>query len=316
MEDQKPSTVDIDLDALISDVDDKEVPRVVESLENDLRQGGLVGTSDAFGDDIKVEDGERSLLNSNEGSNLTSQGQNGGSSIPGGEMYNPTTDSATPGDNLKATDIKSESMELGETIMNHYGQDDGAGQISGRPIKTEGIPTSSSSVSTSEGSTVPSIPSIPSSSSNGDPMDQPATQSKPVPSSLDTSQIPQASSSSADTTESIISPTAAFKNLPNAVTLNNFAQESAKQALNNLVQEKGLNMEQIWGHVVKLKQFLTSLMQLASGRGNSVKRAVESNVHKLMVCFRLHSYWRTALNDLIWYGFFTGKSVNRRRICW
>jgi hypothetical protein len=65
--------------------------------------------------------------------------------------------------------------------------------------------------------------------------------------------------------------------------ISNHAQELAKQALNQVIQQKGLDKDMIWELVSKLKRFLNNLIQMASKKGATVKQAVESNVSKLMV---------------------------------
>jgi transcription initiation factor TFIID subunit 4 len=64
--------------------------------------------------------------------------------------------------------------------------------------------------------------------------------------------------------------------------ISNHAQELAKQALNQVIQQKGLDKDMIWELVSKLKRFLNNLIQMASKKGATVKQAVESNVSKLM----------------------------------
>ena len=78
------------------------------------------------------------------------------------------------------------------------------------------------------------------------------------------------------------------KLLQNQAALNSYAQESAKQALNDVIQKRGLDADTVWEMVSKLKRFLNNLMQLASNRDSSVKQAVESIVHKLMVLLAVH----------------------------
>ena len=87
--------------------------------------------------------------------------------------------------------------------------------------------------------------------------------------------------------EGLLSPNSKTKSSTSA-QISNHAQELAKQALNHIIQQKGLDKEKIWEFVSKLKRFLNNLIQMASRKGSTVKQAVESNVYKLMVSLSLY----------------------------
>ena len=301
----------LDLDALMnSDIDEKAVSSMVDSLDCDVKsqatqemdveasggQNRTDGTTESLNEDKSAVEQRNSL------SAMNQNGGNMGSAV----VLEPAREAPTSSMSLgpKAPEpaagsdpvVKSEAPEsvLSTIGVNVNGpppslQHDppgsqekaGAGggdNMSGRVTKTEGLSTQLSSTSVT-----PATHSTPQLGSGNGPQPGPVNGNSGAGDA-----VPQLSSSDPPAPSSAVEEAVSVeglsgKLLQNQAALNSYAQESAKQALNETIQKRGLDADKVWEMVSKLKRFLNNLMQLASNRDSSVRQAVESIVHKLMV---------------------------------
>ena len=300
----------LDLDALMnSDIDEKAGSSMVDSLDCDVKaQASREMEAEASGGRNHTEGTTESLNQDRrtveQVNSLSSMNQNGGK-VASAVVMEPTRNSLTSSMSLGsgAPEAPTESdpvvkSETPDSVLSTMGVNGpppdppcgqetpaaaGGDDMSARVTKTEGLSTQLSSTSVTPPShTTPQL--VAGSEPHLGPVSTNGSAGEGLPQS--SSSNPTASSSAAE--EAVSVEVLSGKLLQNQAALNSYAQESAKQALNDVIQKRGLDADTVWEMVSKLKRFLNNLMQLASNRDSSVKQAVESIVHKLMVLHAVH----------------------------